>query len=1163
MNPTLPNKLIDLKDILSSAPHFQVLAMILALSAPFTPAAADVIISGSAPNSEILDSVSGGLINTSLFPLTNTAPAPITGNANHARGQLFSLGEGTGTAFEISAITFQKDVAATFANDSLTLRIFEGTSAQWTSGEGHLATDSTFYKGTSVTPLYTEVFTLDGLIGDNQFITLELSTPLLVNENSDFGFFLTYDPSSGTSPDRLQHLEGNSGGRLSITTSGHSNSSRGMNYFIQGTPASAGNVLFLDNPVVSNVTTAAATLGATISGGSGITEHGTSLWENGGSLGDLPTTLGAVSNTPTTVSDSRSGLSPATVYNFAAYATNSTEGTVYSPAASFLTEPNPASNLTIEAADSSTISVSWTDEVSSSGALVIISEGSAPGLPIDGTNYTADLDFGSGYSVGGGYVAHSGLYPGVPISINVPGGEYFISVYSYADASVQPRNYNTSNPAPTASILVEPPLQLGSPFQDRMILQRDKAVKVWGKGEPLTSVSVSVDSSTVTGTVDGQGDWVVELPAHPAGGPFSLTVTNGSDSETISDILYGDVWLCFGQSNMVYTLNQMADWKTTYINEIAGNDEIRCLKATQDASLTEADFQDSAWLANSTASSWTAIGSVFASQLHAATDAPVGIIWAAYGSSSIEGWLPLEQAEELPHFEGMLGLYQSLSEYNAGTPVATRATNLGYSSNEDAINGILSSGWTRGNNDADIFIRTRPNILYNQMIHPLVNFGISGFIWYQGEANAGEINNIAQYRETFPRLVKEYRERFDQGSIPFLGVQLPSFRQEQWPWFREVQGDTLDELENAFYSVSIDTGLLNNIHPTDKEPIGARLALLARKYALGEAIEAHGPTYDSMSVDGNIVTINFTNADGLGTGGRVGPAAFEIAGSDQVFYPTTSSSVSGNSVLIRSDSVPNPVAVRYAWAPYLADTVNLINSSDLPAAPFRTDSWDLPGLSAWAPTANSDAYSVARDSVLTVPPSGVLANDFDLNLDTLATNLVTPPAHGSLSILPDGSFTYTPEAGFAGTDSFAYEATESTGSLTSNLANVSITVEGEPTGYYLWKNEILWGPSDDQSFEGDPDGDLVVNFLEFALGMNPLQQDPSGLPSLSYDEAGAVYDFNNIRPGVSYEILLSTDLITWSDPPFAILTSESATPVILTPGEEANGKLFIRLKVYE
>ena len=212
--------------------------------------------------------------------------------------------------------------------------------------------------------------------------------------------------------------------------------------------------------------------------------------------------------------------------------------------------------------------------------------------------------------------------------------------------------------------------------------------------------------------------------------------------------------------------------------------------------------------------------------------------------------MPLEMKDDFPHFDAIMNDY--------------------YANDEATVQGMLDGSVPYN----DVYVRTKPNIVYNQMVHPLLDFGISGFVWYQGEANAGEIDDCAQYGFTLPGFVKEYRKRFGQGDLPFLGVQLPSYNRVNWPWFRESQTQ-LETLPNAYAAVTIDTGDPSNIHPYDKEQIGVRLSLLARKYVDGESIEAHGPRFASMSVSGNQATITFNNAGGLATNDGQSPEEFQ------------------------------------------------------------------------------------------------------------------------------------------------------------------------------------------------------------------------------------------------------------------------------------------------
>lgn len=521
--------------------------------------------------------------------------------------------------------------------------------------------------------------------------------------------------------------------------------------------------------------------------------------------------------------------------------------------------------------------------------------------------------------------------------------------------------------------------------------------------------------------------------------------------------------------------------------------------------------------------------------------------------------MPSSLTEDFPHFAEMMTLYQSVAEYRSGAPTSARLP-TSYPSNQAWIADLTATSWTRGNNDRDIFIRTRPNILYNKMVHPMTRYRISGFVWYQGEANASNILDCAQYGFTLPKVVTEYRARFDQGDLPFLGVQLPSHRVDNWPWFREAQ-DQLETVPNAHVAVTLDTGNFSNIHPTDKEPLGIRLANLARQFALGESINALSPRFDSLTVSGNEATVSFLHANGLNTGRSVNADQFELAGSDQVFYPAESAVVVGSSVVMSSPSVPAPVAVRYAWSPSPLGLLNLVNGEGLPAAPFRTDDWPLPGLGAQAPQSINDTYTLPRDGTLEVPARGVLGNDIDLNRDLLTASTQMTTTHGLLTLLGDGSLTYQPEPGFAGIDTFTYTASD--GQFTSAPAAVTLTVEGEPSGYYTWRQSITWNPGQDEGSPGDPDGDGLSNLLEFALGLDPLLPDLTGLPTLVATETGADFSFSNTQPGVVYEVLTSPDLVTWSEPAFATLTSESPMPVSIPASEAVGGRLFVRLQVTE
>lgn len=226
-----------------------------------------------------------------------------------------------------------------------------------------------------------------------------------------------------------------------------------------------------------------------------------------------------------------------------------------------------------------------------------------------------------------------------------------------------------------------------------------------------------------------------------------------------------------------------------------------------------------------------------------------------------------------------------------------------------------------------------PYTLSNSLLHPLIPFAIKGFIWYQGESNAGVAKT---YHNTFSRMIREWRAAWGGADLPFIFVQLANYTSAgTWPLLREAQLKTLSE-PNTGMAVAIDVGDKIDIHPKNKQAVGKRLALNALHLAYQQKVEYSGPMYRNYHVEGNKIRIWFNHDNGLTTSDKSQVKGFTIAGNDQKFYPAVVTFDSG-SILVSSSKVKNPIAVRYAWADY--PTCNLINKTGLPASPFRTDSW--------------------------------------------------------------------------------------------------------------------------------------------------------------------------------------------------------------------------------
>jgi len=226
------------------------------------------------------------------------------------------------------------------------------------------------------------------------------------------------------------------------------------------------------------------------------------------------------------------------------------------------------------------------------------------------------------------------------------------------------------------------------------------------------------------------------------------------------------------------------------------------------------------------------------------------------------------------------------------------------------------------------------------MIAPLVGFPIRGVIWYQGESNA---ERAYQYRKLFPALIQDWRRAWDEGDFPFLFVQLANYLarvdtpqpSSAWAELREAQLMALS-VRNTAMAVTIDIGEADDIHPRNKQDVGGRLALAALAEVYGRKLAYSGPIYKSMQIKGNEVWLSFDHVDG-GLAARGGPLkGFALAGAGRQFV-WAEARIKGDKVVVWSDQVSRPVAVRYAWADN--PQCNLYNATGLPASPFRTDSW--------------------------------------------------------------------------------------------------------------------------------------------------------------------------------------------------------------------------------
>lgn len=474
--------------------------------------------------------------------------------------------------------------------------------------------------------------------------------------------------------------------------------------------------------------------------------------------------------------------------------------------------------------------------------------------------------------------------------------------------------------APTA-------LHLPAIFSDNMVLQRNFAAPIWGTAAPNTSVTVTIAGQTKQATAAADGKWMIKLDPAKEGGPFELTVS-GPSSITYKNVMFGDIWICSGQSNMEWVVRNSKDAQAAI--DASTNSNVRLFTVKKNPSPTPVADVTGKWEESSPQSSpgFSAVGYFFGRELQKQLNVPIGLIHTSWGGTAIQLWQSKEAMEADADMKQVYTAYQTQQErYEAALKKfredAAKAKEEGKPA-PTAPRGGAPMG---------------PASLYNGMIAPLVPYGITGAIWYQGESNAG---NAKLYRKQMPAMINQWRKEFGH-EFPFYMVQLANFMAKSpqpvdsdWAELRESQLQTAQTNPKTGMAVIIDVGEEKDIHPRNKEDVGKRLALAALGTTYNKPIEYSGPAYADMKVEGNKIRLNFqhTGTGMVAKGDKL--TGFAIAGEDKKFV-WADAQIDGNSIVVSSPEVANPVAVRYGWANN--PDCNLYNKEGLPASPFRTDNW--------------------------------------------------------------------------------------------------------------------------------------------------------------------------------------------------------------------------------
>lgn len=446
-------------------------------------------------------------------------------------------------------------------------------------------------------------------------------------------------------------------------------------------------------------------------------------------------------------------------------------------------------------------------------------------------------------------------------------------------------------------------VKLPAIFCDHMVLQQQTDAPIWGKAEPGSKIKItpSWDKQKYSTSAASDGSWMVKVKTPNAGGPYEVAISDGS-LLILKDVMIGEVWVCSGQSNMKMKLSGNRNQPVTGSTEAilkSSNNSIRLFDVGQKKSLEPLDDFTGQWMKcePENVAGFSATAYFFGRMIQENLDVPVGLICSAWGGTRIEPWIGEKG------FDGLDWI------------------NL---SDKKMKNDKLSQA---------------PTIMYNAMIAPMVNFAIRGVIWYQGEANR---KKPKEYEKLLPALVKNWRDEWGIGDFPFYYAQIAPFdyKDVNSAYLRETQLNASSHIANSGMACLMDAGEEKCIHPAKKRLAGERLAYLALARTYGKkGFECTGPVLDKMTIENSKVNLTFKHAENGFTSYGKELVNFKVAGEDKHFYPANARISKLGMITLSSDSVKNPVAVRYAFEDFVVG--DLYNTAGFPASSFRSDDWPM------------------------------------------------------------------------------------------------------------------------------------------------------------------------------------------------------------------------------
>lgn len=470
-------------------------------------------------------------------------------------------------------------------------------------------------------------------------------------------------------------------------------------------------------------------------------------------------------------------------------------------------------------------------------------------------------------------------------------------------------------------------LQMPLLYSDNMVLQREKEIHLSGIANAGEKVTVKLAGERKTTEAAANGKWSVAMKPLKAGGPYELKIEAQSRKFIYNNVMVGEVWLCSGQSNMAFRVNQ----SMTREEDIAGAGKATNLRLFDmkprwetyavewDASVLDSlnrlqYYKEARWTdcnAN-TVAAFSAVAYHFGKMLADSLNVPVGLIMNAVGGSPAEAWIDRRTLEfEFPDILVDWKNNDMIQDWARGRA----ALNVKKSANKQQRHPY------------------EPCYLYESGIIPLEQYPLRGVIWYQGESNA---HNIEVHEKLFPLLVDSWRRNWQEEDMPFYYVQLSGIDRPTWAWFRDSQRRLMQRIPHTGMAVCSDRGDSLDVHPRHKKEVGERLARWALQDTYQKTgITPSGPLYRSVEFKKGAAFLSFDYDKEMHASDGKPLRTFEIAGTDELFYPAIAEVQADGKIKVRAKEVARPVIVRYGWQPFTR--ANLVNGDELPASTFRTD----------------------------------------------------------------------------------------------------------------------------------------------------------------------------------------------------------------------------------